>query len=165
MLYSSLVTQDVVVSELDSVVDLGLPEPRLFVPGGEDLHSHTLTHPGAPPHLSVPPLTWLEQQHIHNNTIISFFPYCVYLTTCMQRLGGYKSYLKKAHRLTDTLCQRDLSGHGPLDQIGQTGATSWGTELIKEFLQRSINITDALVRKIWLNVASYYIELCNKCQM
>ena len=66
MLYPCFATQDVVVSELDSVVDLCLPKPGLFIPGGEDLHGHTLSHPGAPPHLSIPPLTWLEQQHINN---------------------------------------------------------------------------------------------------
>ena len=61
------------MSELDSVVDLGLPEPRLFIPGGEDLHGHALSHPGAPPHLSIPPFTLFGEQHNDNVTIIRLF--------------------------------------------------------------------------------------------
>lgn len=39
--------------EEDSVVDLGLAEPRLLVPGGEDLHGHALPVPHTSPHLAI----------------------------------------------------------------------------------------------------------------
>lgn len=41
--------------EEDGVVDLRLAEPRLLVPGGEDLHGHVLPVPHASPHLTVAP--------------------------------------------------------------------------------------------------------------
>lgn len=37
-----------------SVVQLCFPEPRLLIPGGEDLHSDILPLPTAPPHLTIP---------------------------------------------------------------------------------------------------------------
>lgn len=37
------------------VVDLGLTEPRLLIPGGEDLDGHVLPMPHASPHLAVAP--------------------------------------------------------------------------------------------------------------
>lgn len=52
--YTRLRTQYVVMSELHCVVDFRLSEPRLFIPGGEDLDGHILPHPGAPPHLRIP---------------------------------------------------------------------------------------------------------------
>lgn len=39
--------------EEDGVVDLCLTEPRLLIPGGEDLHGHALAVPHASPHLAV----------------------------------------------------------------------------------------------------------------
>lgn len=43
--------QDVLVSQHDSLVDLGLPEPGALLAGGEDLHGHFLPTPLPPPHL------------------------------------------------------------------------------------------------------------------
>ena len=57
-------TQDVVVSQLHGVVNLCLSEPGLLVSGGEDLHSHTLPHPGSPPHLPIPAFTWRQRDTI-----------------------------------------------------------------------------------------------------
>lgn len=51
-------TQYVVVSQLYSIVNLCFSEPGLLVPRGEDLHSHTFSHPSPPPHLPVPAFTW-----------------------------------------------------------------------------------------------------------
>ena len=58
-------TQYVFVPEEDGVIDLGLPEPRPLISGGEDLHGHVLTLPLPPPHLSVPPLTWGGDRNRH----------------------------------------------------------------------------------------------------
>ena len=63
MLYPCFATQDVVVSELDSVVDLCLPEPGLLIPGGEDLDGHALALPLAAPHLAVAPFTCGRETH------------------------------------------------------------------------------------------------------
>lgn len=53
--WSPSLTQDVVVPQEDGVVDLCLSEPRLLIPGGEDLHGHALPVPHASPHLSIAP--------------------------------------------------------------------------------------------------------------
>ena len=52
---SAPLTQDVVVPQQHGVVDLGLAEPRLLIPGGEDLDGHVLPVPNASPHLAVAP--------------------------------------------------------------------------------------------------------------
>lgn len=44
--------EDILVPEHDGLVDLGLPKPRAFLSGGEDLDGHLLSSPLAPPHLS-----------------------------------------------------------------------------------------------------------------
>lgn len=53
MIHPPSYTQDVVMPQLHRVVDLRLPEPGLFVPGGEDLDGHALPHPRPPPHLPI----------------------------------------------------------------------------------------------------------------
>lgn len=44
--------QDVVMSEHDGLINLGLAEPRPLVPGGEDLDSHVLSSPLSSPNLT-----------------------------------------------------------------------------------------------------------------
>lgn len=46
-------TQDVVVSHQEGLVDLGLSEPALLLGGEEDFHRHPLPSPLAHPDLSV----------------------------------------------------------------------------------------------------------------
>lgn len=46
-------TQDVLVPQQHSVVDLSLSEPGLLVSGGEDLDRDTLTLPLTPPHFTI----------------------------------------------------------------------------------------------------------------
>lgn len=48
--------------EQHRVVDLRLTEPRLLVPGGEDLHGHVLPVPDATPHLPVAPFAYAFHQ-------------------------------------------------------------------------------------------------------
>ena len=50
-------TQDVLVSQQDSVVDFSLSEPRLFISGGKYFDGNTLPLPLAPPHFAVTALT------------------------------------------------------------------------------------------------------------
>ncbi|DAA30010.1 TPA: hypothetical protein BOS_5038 [Bos taurus] len=54
---SEAIKPDVVVSEQHCVVDLSLPEPGLFISGGEDLDGYALTMPQAPPHLTIAALS------------------------------------------------------------------------------------------------------------
>lgn len=51
-------TEDVLVPQQHSVVDLSLSEPGLLVSGGEDFDSNTLSLPLTPPHLTISALTW-----------------------------------------------------------------------------------------------------------
>lgn len=51
-------TQDVLVSQQHSVVDLSLSEPGLLVSGGEDFDCDTLSLPLTPPHFTITALTW-----------------------------------------------------------------------------------------------------------
>lgn len=52
------------MSQLHCVVDLRLSEPGLLVPGGEDLDSHALPHPGSPPHLPIPAFAWKQSDTV-----------------------------------------------------------------------------------------------------
>lgn len=45
--------QNVLVSQHDGLVDVGLAKPRPLVPGGEDLHGHVLPSPLPSPHLAI----------------------------------------------------------------------------------------------------------------
>lgn len=60
MIHSLPYTQYVVMAQLHRVVDLRLPEPGLFVPGGEDLDGHALPHPRPPPHFPIAALACEE---------------------------------------------------------------------------------------------------------
>jgi len=51
-------TEDVLMSQQHSVVDLRLSEPGLLVSGGEDFDGDTLSLPLTPPHFTVTALTW-----------------------------------------------------------------------------------------------------------
>lgn len=57
-------TQDILVPQQHCVVNLSLSEPGLLISGGEDLHSHTLPLPLAPPHLTIAPLTYNRAKKI-----------------------------------------------------------------------------------------------------
>lgn len=48
--------------QLHRVVDLGLPEPGLFVPGGEDLDGDALPHPRPPPHFPIAAFACKEEE-------------------------------------------------------------------------------------------------------
>ena len=48
--------QDVLVSQHDRLVDLGLAEPGLLVSAGENLDGHVVSNPVTSPDLAVPPL-------------------------------------------------------------------------------------------------------------
>ena len=50
------------MSEQHCVVDLSLPEPGLFISGGEDLDRYALTMPQAPPHLAIAALSLSSNQ-------------------------------------------------------------------------------------------------------
>lgn len=55
-----LLTQDILVPQQYSVVQLSFPEPGLFIPRREDLHSNIFSLPLTPPNFSVPALSWWE---------------------------------------------------------------------------------------------------------
>lgn len=110
-------TQYVVMSELHCVVDLRLSEPGLFIPWGEDLDGHILPHPGAPPHLPIPAFTCKPSKENDKS---------IWVQTTVEG--------KEGRWLTNTLHQRDLSCHGPLDQVWKPGPTPWCTEFIIDFL-------------------------------
>lgn len=52
LVVSSNESQDVIMSEHDSLINLCFTEPRPLVPGGEYLHRHILSSPLAPPDLT-----------------------------------------------------------------------------------------------------------------
>lgn len=55
----SALTQYVLMSHQDSLVDLSLSEPTGLLSGEENFHSHFFSPPLAHPHLSIPPLAYL----------------------------------------------------------------------------------------------------------
>ena len=58
-------SKDIFMSEHHSLIDLGLPEPGLLVPAGEDLHRHVLSSPQPSPHLTIATLPHtLGQRHL-----------------------------------------------------------------------------------------------------
>lgn len=53
------------MAQLHCIVDLCLSEPGLLVPGGENLDSHTLPHPCAPPHFTISAFTWIGKDRVN----------------------------------------------------------------------------------------------------
>ena len=112
--------EDVLVPQHDGLVDLGLAEPGLLVPAGEDLDGDAAPAPRPPPHLPVAALAdALHQPHLPRDRALLEL-----------RVAGAGAAAVLQHLLLRGAVPGEVGGHGGLLGLHVEGDERLGHELV-----------------------------------